>query len=134
MASIHIIKNVPHEAVLKCYLTDSAGGNLDINISSLAINGNETYINNVSQATIKAIYWGAKKDKQLDVTRLITSANGEVHGHYYLLNSGSYVFTGFVDNVYAEKNIRIIADGAFHLTLVLGKSKFVANTPYIGSN
>jgi len=133
MANVHIIKNTTCEAVLKCYLTDSAGGNVDIDISTLAL-ANETYVEGTSSATLKALYWGVKNTKHIDITRLITPANNQVHGHYYLTNSGNYVFQGFVDNVYSEKNIRIVADGAFHTILVLSKNGFTINPPYIGSN
>lgn len=134
MANQHIIKNTSHEVVLKCYCTESSGQTIDISLSSLSINGNETYVANVSSAVIKAIYWGAKKDKQIDITRVIDSETGNTHGHYYLINSGSYQFQGFVDNVYSTKDLRIITDGPAHVTLVLGKNGYTANTPYIGSN
>ena len=71
--------------------------------------------------SIKAIYWGAKKDKQIDITRIVPEDPSGVHSHYYLLNAGSYQYQGFVDEVYGEKAIRIIGDGPFHVMLVLGK-------------
>lgn len=123
MALKHILKLTDAEAVLKCYLTESAGGTIDISLQTDLTAPGQTYVGNGSaNVAIQEIYWGAKKDKQIDITRLITSANNEVHGHYYLINSGSYDFNGFLDAVYGEKDIRIIADGPCHVILKLKKT------------
>lgn len=125
MALKHIVKVTNSEAVLKCYLTDSAGGTIDISLENdLTANGQIwSGADGSANVGIQEIYWGAKKDKQIDITRLITPANNQVHGHYYLTNSGSYDFVGFVDNVYANSDIRITADGPCHVILKLRKTK-----------
>lgn len=121
MALIHTIKLTEGEAILKCYRTDSNGGSIDISLSAVLTRTNEVYVPNVSKVGIKEIYWGTKSNKHIDLTRIVTPP-GDVHGHYYLTNSGSYKFNGFVDAVYAEKDLRIIGDGPFHVTLKLSKS------------
>jgi hypothetical protein len=120
MALIHVLKLTEGEAVLKCYITDSNGGTIDINLSTWLTRPNEVYDPLTSKAFIKGIYWGVKSNKNIDLTRIISPT--EVHGHYYLTNTGFYDYAGFVDNVYSEKDIRIISDGAFHVTLVLTKT------------
>lgn len=121
MAEIHILTNSHQECVLKCYKTDSAGGNVDINIASVLVRSGETFDRSKAKVTIKELFWGAKKDKQIDISRIITYANNEIHGHYYLINAGYYDFNGFVDDVYANSDIRISADGPFHVIIKLGK-------------
>jgi hypothetical protein len=133
MALIHSIKRTNTEAVLKTYITASNGGTIDIDPTAYYLTGpNEVHVPGVSAVTIKAIYWGCKKDKQLDITRVVPTtpqfeddhewdASG-IHSHYYLLNAGFYEYKGFVDNTYATKPIRLIGDGPFHCTLVLGKT------------
>ena len=121
MALIHVLKNTEHEAVLKCYRTDSSGGQIDINLADLAL-PEETFDPATAQVTIQEIYWGAKKDKQIDITRVVPEDPSGVHGHYYLLNAGSYDYNGFVDDTYADKDIRIIGDGPFHVILKLKKT------------
>lgn len=120
MAEVHYLKKSEHEAVLKCYKLDSNGGTIDISLADLATD-NETFDANNAIVTIKEIFWGCKKDKQLDITRKDPdSAN--THGHYYLTNSGSYDFVGFVDNAYEDWNIRLVGDGPYHAIIKLGKS------------
>lgn len=123
MALKHVLKLTDTEAVLKCYLTDPAGGTIDISLETDLTAPNQILNGETLDVGIQEIFWGAKKDKQIDITRLITSANNEVHSHYYLTNSGSYDFVGFVDNVYSNKDIRITADGACHVILKLRKTK-----------
>jgi hypothetical protein len=118
MANVHYLKRARGEAVLKIYSTESAGQTIDIDLADLAT-PDETFNANNAIVTFKEIYWGAKKDKQIDITR---ANNGGFHGHYYLTNTGSYDFDGFVDDVYSSGNIRIIADGAFHVLLKLNKT------------
>ena len=131
MALVHTLKNVKNgEVVLKCYRTESNGGTIQIELDEPEIKlDSETFVQGTStipgsQATIKEIFWGAKKDKQIDLTRVNDKAANTVHGHYYLLNSGHYKYTGFVDDTYANGAIRIVGDGPFHVTLVLHKSGY----------
>lgn len=119
MANVHYLKRSHGEAVLKIYSTESAGQTIDIDLADLAT-PDETFNANNAIVTFKELYWGAKKDKQIDITR---ADNGGFHGHYYLTNAGSYDFNGFVDNVYPSGNIRIIADGSFHVIMKLNKTK-----------
>lgn len=120
MAEVHYLKRSRNEAVLKCYKTASNGGTIDIPLSTLAADG-ETFDANTAVVTIREIFWGAKKDKQIDITRIVPEDPSGVHGHYYLLGAGSYNFVGFVDNTYENKDIRIIGDGPFHVIIKLGK-------------
>jgi len=121
MAEIHVLKNTEHEVVLKCYKTDSSGGIIDILLADLAL-PDETFDPATAKVSVQEIYWGAKKDKQIDITRVVPEDPNGVHGHYYLLNTGSYDFNGFVDDTYASKDIRIIGDGPFHIILKLKKT------------
>jgi hypothetical protein len=120
MAQKHILKLTETEAVLKCYITNPAGGTIDISLQTDLTGDDETFIGDPI-VTIQEIFWGAKKDKQIDLTRIVPSDPTGVHGHYYLTNSGSYDFVGFVDSTYASKDIRIIGDGAFHVIIKLRK-------------
>lgn len=120
MALKHILKLTTQEAALKCYTTDSAGGTIDISLSNDLTTSTEVYDASTSKVYIKALYWGLKNNKQMDVTRIVTPPS-TVHGHYYLIGGGSYVYEGFVDNVYAEKDIRITMDGPGHLLILLSK-------------
>ena len=122
MALKHILKLTDTEAVLKCYVVDAAGGNVDISLADDLTASGQTFSNVNVEVTISEIYWGLKAGKQLDLTRIITAANGEIHGHYYLVNSGEYKFQGFVDDVYGSKNIRLIFDGPGHCILKLRKT------------
>ena len=125
MSQIHFLKNTEHEAVVKCYQTESNGATITVVLADLALD-HETFDANTAEVTIQEIYWGAKKDKQIDISRLLTPATQNdpavVHGHYYLLNAGSYDYNGFVDDVYADKDIVINADGPFHVILKLKKT------------
>jgi hypothetical protein len=133
MASIHKIKLTEGEAVLKCYINLSAGGTIDIDPTAYYLTRpNEVYDPVNSKITIKALYWGSKAGKQIDITRVVPTSpqfEGDVewdvsgiHSHYYLIDAGFYEYKGFVDNTYAGKPIRIIGDGPFHVIMVLGKS------------
>lgn len=121
MATIHVLTNSKNECVLKCYLTDVNGGNVDINLASTVVRSGETFDRNNAIVTIRALYWGTKQNKHIDISRII-NANGDVHSHYYLMNAGAYEFQGFVDNIYANSDIRIVGDGPFHVILKLGKT------------
>lgn len=127
MALVHYLKKSHNEAVVKCYRTEANGGTITLALSDLATD-DETFDANTAVVTIKEIFWGIKKDKQLDITRVVPEDPSGVHGHYYLSNTGFYQFIGFVDNTYAEKNIRIIGDGAFHVLLKLTKTSGYTQT------
>ena len=120
MALIHTIKLTEGEAVIKCYRTDSSGGSIDVSLETLLTRPNEVYDPLTCKAFIRGIYWGVKPNKHIDLTRIISPT--EVHGHYYFTNAGFYEYAGFVDHVYAEKDIRIIGDGPFHVLLLLTKT------------
>ena len=124
MAEKHIIKLTESEAVVKLYTTQSAGNTIVISLENDLTKENETYTANTSAATIKKIFWGAKKDKQIDLRRGVMEAPGTYHGHYYFTNSGVHEFVGFVDDLYKHGDIQIISDGAFHMILVIGKEGF----------
>jgi len=125
MANVHVMKKTESEVVLKIYSTESAGQTIQVELDSDYIKkDNETFVGAESEVTIREMFWGCKKDKQVDLTRVNDPVANTVHGHYYLTNSGSYNFDGFVDNVYANGAIRVIADGPFHMILKLGKSMY----------
>lgn len=122
MASKHILKLTDTEAVVKCYITDAAGGNVDISFENDLTAVGQTFANVAVDVGISEIHWGLKAGKQLDLTRLVTAANGETHSHYYLVNAGQYIYTGFVDDVYGGKDIRLVFDGPGHCVLKLRKT------------
>ena len=119
MSDKHILKLTESEAVLKCYTSSSTGDTVTISPETDLTSATEVYDANTSKVTIKAIYWGIKANKQLDIVR---NVSGVLEGHYYLLNTGFYQYQGFVDNTYAKYPIQIIGDGPFHCMLVLGKT------------
>ena len=120
MARIHYLKRSRGEAVVKCYDNESAPDPIDISLADLVADG-ETFDANTAFVSVKEIFWGAKKDKQIDITRK-NPDGANTHGHYFLINSGSYDFDGFVDDVYPDWDIRITADGPFHVILKLNKT------------
>lgn len=122
MGQKHILKLTDTEAVLKCYVTDSNGGNVDIQIQTDLTASGQTFTDTNVDVTISEIFWGLAHNKRLDVTRLITVANNETHGHYYLIQAGTYIFNGFVDDVYSNKDIRLVFDGPGHCILKLRKT------------
>lgn len=125
MALVHTLKKTEKEVVLKCYRNDSNGGVIQIEMDSPEVMlDNETYVEGVSTLTIREIFWGAKKDKQIDISRVNDPVANTVHGHYYLINSGSYNFDGFVDDTYSNGAIRITTDGPCHVLLKLGKDGY----------
>lgn len=138
MASKHILKHTETEIVLKCYVTDSAGGIIDISVQNNCTKSTQDYIVPTSVANesadgsyvdsytgsrvyITGLWWGLKKDKQLDITRVIDPVAPTLHSHYYLTNSGHYDYDDFSDRVYANKDIRLIFDGPGHCILRLRK-------------
>lgn len=126
MGAIHSIKNVPQETVIKIYSTSNSGETIDIALDSPKVaNSSQRFLGSQSEVHIKEIYWGAKKDKQIDISRIDDPVANTVHGHYYLINGGHYNFNGFTDKVYANSNIRITGDGPFHVILKLHKNGYV---------
>ena len=126
MANVHVLKNTLQETVLKVYGTSNSGDTINIALDGPNIaNSGQQFIGTQSQVHIKEIYWGAKKDKQIDLTRVDDPVANTVHGHYYLINGGYYDFVGFTDNVYANSDIRIASDGPFHVILKLHKNGYV---------
>ena len=139
MSTKHIIKNTETEILFKCYITDSAGGNIDISLENDCTKSTQVYVAPTSipdetggdfaeytgsHVFITGIWWGLKKDKQLDITRILNPTGPVLHGHYYLINGGFYDFNhgGFADRVYANKDIRLIFDGPGHCLIRLRKA------------
>jgi len=137
MSLKHIIKHTETEIVFKCYITDSAGGNVDISVqndctktvtqqyvtpTSIPVETNGGFFDYTgSRVYITGLWWGLKKDKQLDITRIIDPVAPILHGHYYLINAGSYEYTEFSDRVYANRDIRLTFDGPGHCIIRLRK-------------
>jgi hypothetical protein len=137
MALKHIIKHTETEIVLKCYITDNAGGNIDISVQTDCTKPTQVYVTPTSipdestaggffdytgsRVYITGLWWGLKKDKQLDITRIINPTGPVLHGHYYLTNSGFYDYKDFSDRVYANRDLRLIFDGPGHCILRLRK-------------
>lgn len=136
-----MLKHTETEAVLKCYITDSSGGNIDISVQNDLTKSTQVYVAPTSipdestnglilpeytgsRVYITGIWWGLKSGKQLDITRIINTTGPVLHSHYYLLNTGFYDFRedgGFYDRVYANKDIRMIFDGPGHCIIRLRK-------------
>ena len=138
MANIHILKNTETEAVVKVYVTESAGGDVDIDLETVLTTNKQVYVagaNDSSEADghfaqytgshvfITGIWWGLKKDKQLDITRIVNLTGPVLHSHYYLINGGQYEFDhhGFADRIYAHMDFRLSFDGPGHCILKLRK-------------
>lgn len=120
MANIHYLKIARSEAVIQVYETGSSGGSHEIDIANLAT-GDETFDASTADVSIKEIYWGAKKDKQIDISRK-ERGGSDVHGHYYFLGAGSYDYVGFVDNSYPDRNILVTFDGPGHVIIKVSKT------------
>ena len=135
MSKIHILKNTETEAVVKIYTTEPSGESIDIDLETWLTTSKQVYVAGANDSAetdghfaqytgshvfITGIWWGLKKDKQLDLTRIV---NGAVHSHYYLINTGQYEFDhhGFADRIYANQDIRLIFDGPGHCILKLRK-------------
>jgi hypothetical protein len=141
MALKHIIKNTETEIVLKCYITATGGGSVDISVQNDCTKSTQVYVAPTSipvetggeffeytgsRVYITGLWWGCKPGKQLDITRILdTVPNPDtVHGHYYLTAAGFYDFTnsgGFADRVYANRDIRMTFDGEGHCIIRLRK-------------
>ena len=120
MANIHYLKISNTEAVVKIYTTESAGGTYEVDIANLAT-ADETFNSSTADVSIREIFWGAKKDKQIDISRKERGGSG-IHGHYYFLGAGEYKFYGFVDNVYSDRNIQVVFDGPGHVIIKVSKT------------
>ena len=120
MASIHYLKRTKDEAVVKIYETDSSGNTVELDIANLISDG-QTFDANAAIVTIKEIFWGVKHNHFIDISRK-DRVDSTVHGHYYLVNAGSYDYDGFVDNVYSNTNIQVDLDGPGHVILKLNKT------------
>ena len=137
MASKHILKHTESEIVFKCYITDSAGGTVDLSVQNDMTKDTQVYVTPASipdesgggfanytgsRVYISGIWWGLKSGKQLDLARIITQPS-TLHNHYYLLDAGSYDFLegGFMDRIYANKDIRLVFDGPGHCIVRLRK-------------
>ena len=137
MARKHILKKTETEVVIKCYIVDSAGGDIVISVqndctksdtqiyvapTSIPDETNDGFFNYTgSRIYITGLWWGLKKDKQLDITRIIDPVTPTLHSHYYLINSGSYDYKEFSDRVYANHDIRLTFDGPGHCIIRLRK-------------
>lgn len=141
MSKIHVLKNTETEAVIKLYTTESSGETLDVSLNTWLTKPTQVYVPGAGDAPetdghlaeytgshvyITGIWWGLKKDKQLDIQRIITAPD-TVHSHYYLINAGQYEFDhhGFADRIYADKDIRLVFDGPGHCILKLRKIGWV---------
>ena len=137
MALKHIIKHTENEIVFKCYVVDPAGGTVDLSLQNDMTKPTQEYVVPTSipnettgafveytgsRVFITGIWWGLKKDKQLDITRIIDPVTPVLHSHYYFINTGHYNYTDFSDRVYANKDIRLIFDGPGHCIIRLRKA------------
>lgn len=140
MALKHILKHTETEIVFKCYVTDSAGGNVDLSLLTDMTKATQEYVTpvdpesesdghfatyNGSRVYITGIWWGLKSGKQLDITRILNGGTGLVHSHYYLMNAGFYDWHDFADRTYAGKDLRLTFDGPGHCILRLRKEGWV---------
>jgi len=138
MALKHIIKHTETEIVFKCYITESAGGNIDLSLQNDMTKSTQVYVTpdsfpdetsgalvqyTGSRVYITGIWWGLKAAKQLDLTRIVNPTGPVLHSHYYLINSGyyDYAHSGIADRVYANRDIRLAFDGPGHCIIRLRK-------------
>lgn len=145
MALKHIIKHTDTEIVFKCYILENNGGTIDLSLqndmtlptqvynvpTSIPDETDGNYITNYngSYVGVTGLWWGLKKDKQLDITRIITTSPLVTHGHYYLTGAGfyDYKYNGtFDDHVYANKDIRLVFDGPGHCIVRLRKYGWIS--------
>lgn len=123
MATKHVIKVTSTEAVVKCYTTNATGAVIDISLENDLTSADQNFVSySTANVGIQEIYWGAKTNKQIDISRIINAAANTIHGHYYLKDTGSYDYVGFLDVVYANSDIRVEGDGPFHVILKLRKT------------
>lgn len=138
MSKIHILKNSETEAVVKFYTTEPSGETIDFSLETWLTTSKQVYVAGANDSAetdghfaqytgshvfITGIWWGLKKDKQLDITRIIDPVAPTLHSHYYLINGGQYEFDhhGFADRIYAHKDFRLTFDGPGHCILKLRK-------------
>lgn len=138
MSKKHIIKHSETEIVFKVYATESAGEDIDLSVQNDMTKSTQVYVApdsipdetsgalvqyTGSRVYITGIWWGLKKDKQLDITRILNPTGPVLHSHYYLLNAGYYDFghSGIADRVYANKDLRLSFDGPGHCIIRLRK-------------
>ena len=124
MANLHVIKLTESEAVVKIYDTNNNGNTINVSLEDDLTKSGQTFVSGTSKVNIQKIFWGVKSNKHIDIRRGVIETPNTYHGHYYLTNSGSYDYVGFVDNLYDTGDIQVISDGEFHLILVLGKSNW----------
>jgi len=120
MSNIHYLKRTKGEAVVKIYETQNSGDTIELDIANLISDG-QTFDAATAKVAIKEIFWGVKHNHYIDVSRKERGGTN-VHGHYYLVNSGSYDYDGFVDDVYSDRNIQVELDGPGHVILKLNKT------------
>ena len=120
MSQVHYLKRTKDEAVVKIYETGNSGDTIELDIANLVSDG-QTFDANTANVTIKEIFWGVKHNHFIDISRK-ERGGVDVHGHYYLVNAGSYDYDGFVDDVYADRNIQVVLDGPGHVILKLNKT------------
>lgn len=149
MSLKHIIKHTETEIVFKCYITDSAGGIVDLSVQNDMTKSTQSYVAPTSvpseiagnfvdytgsRVVITGIWWGLKVGKQLDISRIIEPTAPVLHGHYYLVDAGSYEYSDFSDRVYANKDIRLNFDGPGHCIIRLRKEGWAPKieTAYFG--
>lgn len=137
MSKIHILKNTETEAVVKIYTTENTD-TIDLSLETWLTTPTQVYVAGTNDAPetdghfaifagshvfIAGIWWGLKVGKQLDITRVIDPVAPVVHSHYYLVNAGQYEFDhhGFVDRIYANKDLRFVFDGPGHCIVKLRK-------------
>jgi hypothetical protein len=136
MSLKHIILHTETEIVFKCYITNSNGGTIDLSLQNDMTKSTQSYVAPTSipdetggalvqytgsRVYITELWWGLKDNKHWDITRIIDPAVPTLHGHYYLTGSGDHDFNSFSDRVYANKDLRLIADGPGHLFIKLRK-------------
>ena len=136
MAGKHIISHTETEIVLKCYITDASGGTIDLSLQTDMTKSTQSYVAPTSipdessgalvqytgsRVYITELWWGCKHNKHWDIARILDPAVPTLHNHYYLVNAGYFDYTGFADRIYANKDIRLIADGPAHLIIKLRK-------------
>jgi len=138
MSKIHVLKNSETEAVIKVYTTEPSGEVIDVSLSTWLTTSKQVYVAGANDSSeidghfaeytgshvyVTAIWWGMKKDKQLDISRIIDPVAPTLHSHYYLINGGQYEFDhhGFADRIYAHKDFRLTFDGPGHCILKLSK-------------
>jgi hypothetical protein len=78
----HIIKHTENEIIFKCYITDAAGGSIDLSLQNDMTTPTQEYVTPTSvpnesdghfynyagsRVMISSLWWGLKVGKQLDI-------------------------------------------------------------------